>query len=166
MSSTQVPNIRTIENTLTIVCQDEAGVARATQVAWDVIRQFELFPTFMPEIVPKVTVIEEGNNWTKTQWLVYLNKVPYEWTAEDNYFPEKLRIESRAHPNARYNQFSAFWQIDHSDKNVRIQHFMCFELKPHIDKMNGPVTEVRMKQTSSKMVEAITARINLLLTES
>ncbi len=58
--------------------ETEITVQASPQRCFEIARDMEKFPEFMPS-VDEITVIEKGENWAKTRWVARLQGRPVTW---------------------------------------------------------------------------------------
>lgn len=72
--------------------ETEITVQASPQRCFEIARNMEKFPEFMPS-VDEITVIEKGENWAKTRWVARLQGRPVTWVEREQFDPENLDID-------------------------------------------------------------------------
>jgi ribosome-associated toxin RatA of RatAB toxin-antitoxin module len=123
--------------------------------AWQVISDFQNFPTLMKN-VDKVVIHDRNEHEGKSEWFVTIENAPMHWLEQDIFDAPKygMRFESI---DGDFEQINGSWKVEdfHGD-GIRLEYSMNYHLGiPVIEEVVGDVLQKKMKKNADSMVQAI-----------
>ena len=136
----------------------EERVRAAPRAVYDLFRQVETFPDFMPN-VESIEVVERGEGWAVSQWHTDLDGAPLEWKERDEYDPEALRI--------RFNllegdiaQLEGHWAFEPCEDGTLLVCEFDYDLGvPLVEEVVGATVREKLQHNIEEMLRAARKRL-------
>ncbi|HBQ94925.1 MAG: cyclase [Sulfobacillus benefaciens] len=132
-----------------------AEVVRADGVPiYSVLSDMAAFPRFMKN-VQSVSVVERGEGFTHSQWVVKLQGATFKWTERDDFFPDEGRITYRQ-IEGDLKTFEGYWQLEPVSEGTRVILQTTFEFgMPMLASLLNPVAKLALRDNAKAMIRAI-----------
>jgi ribosome-associated toxin RatA of RatAB toxin-antitoxin module len=136
-----------VETTITV----EADARRVYELAKDQ----ERFPEFMPD-VERVDIIERRGDRTVTRWKTLVEDAPIEWTEEDVFDDEALRVDYRL-LEGDLDKFEGTWTFTNGAVGRTVVTLgVDFDFGvPTLAELIGPTLERKVRENSEMMLAAL-----------
>lgn len=133
-------------------------VAGRGREIFDIIKDMERFPEFMPDI-KSVKVLEHIPGGTMTAWESEIDGMPISWTEEDLFDEQNLRIDYRM-TEGDLAKFEGRWSVTETPGGCEVRLTVDFDLGiPMLADVLGPVMEQKVRDNSLMMLNSIKRRI-------
>lgn len=121
---------------------------------YQVIRDQESFPRFMPN-VRSVTTLERDANTTITEWVTTLQGRTIRWKERDTFDDEKMYISFRQ-IEGDLKKFEGDWVLEETPEGTRVTLTVDFEFGiPMLAALLNPVARLAVKDNSLGMLRAV-----------
>ena len=136
-----------VEITVTV----EADARKVYELAKDQ----ERFPEFMPD-VEKVEVLQRDGNRMLTRWKTLVEDAPIEWTEEDVFDDEALRVDYRL-LEGDLDRFEGSWTFVNGEPGRTVVTLgVDFDFGvPTLAELIGPTLERKVRENSEMMLAAL-----------
>jgi coenzyme Q-binding protein COQ10 len=130
-------------------------VAAPARDVYELAKDQERFPQFMPD-VESVTVIERRDDGVVTRWKTLVEEAPIEWTEEDRFDDERIRIDY-ALIEGDLDTFEGSWTFDDGgDGTTRVVLGVEYDFGvPTLAELIGPTLEKKVRENSEMMLSAL-----------
>jgi coenzyme Q-binding protein COQ10 len=134
----------------------ETGIAIAApaRVVYELAKDQERFPQFMPD-VETVTVLERHPDFILTRWKTLVEEAPIEWTEEDRFDDERLRIDYKL-IEGDLDKFEGAWTFEERDGVTHVLLGVDYDFGvPTLAELIGPTLQKKVVENSEMMLAAI-----------
>ena len=137
-----------VETTITI--------AAPARVVYELAKDQERFPQFMPD-VETVKVIERHPDHWVTQWKTLVEEAPIEWTEEDRFDDDAMRIDYSL-LEGDLDTFDGAWTFEERDGQTRVVLGVEYDFGvPTLAELIGPTLEKKVQENCEMMLAALKA---------
>lgn len=131
-------------------------VAAPAAAVYALAKEQERFPQFMPD-VETVTVLERHPDRVITRWKTLVEEAPIEWTEEDRFDDERLRIDY-ALLEGDLDTFEGAWTFEQRDGVTHVTLGVDYDFGvPTLAELIGPTLEKKVRENSEMMLAALKA---------
>jgi coenzyme Q-binding protein COQ10 len=114
----------------------------------------ERFPEFMPD-VEKVTILERRDDRAISRWKTLVEEAPIEWTEEDRFDDDALRIDYKL-IEGDLDKFEGAWTFEHRDGVTHVVLGVEYDFGvPTLAELIGPTLEKKVRENSEMMLAAL-----------
>jgi coenzyme Q-binding protein COQ10 len=134
----------------------ETGIAIAApaRVVYELAKDQERFPQFMPD-VETVIVLERHPEFTLTRWKTLVEEAPIEWTEEDRFDDERLRIDYKL-VEGDLDKFEGAWTFEERDGLTHVLLGVDYDFGvPTLAELIGPTLQKKVLENSEMMLAAL-----------
>lgn len=136
--------------------ETEITVTAPARTVYELAKQLERFPQFMPD-VESVTILERRPDGAVSRWKTLVEEAPIEWTEEDLFDDEGLRIEYRL-LEGDLDKFEGVWTFSQSSEQTRVVLGVDYDFGvPTLAELIGPTLEKKVRENSEMMLAALKA---------
>ena len=129
-------------------------VAAPARIVYELAKDQERFPEFMPD-VEIVTVLERYPNRVVSRWKTLVEEAPIEWTEEDHFDDEALRIDYKL-LEGDLDKFEGSWTFVERDGATHVNLGVDFDFGvPTLAELIGPTLEKKVRENSEMMLKAL-----------
>ncbi|MGH7736709.1 MAG: type II toxin-antitoxin system RatA family toxin [Candidatus Tyrphobacter sp.] len=134
--------------------QTEIAIAAPARVVFDLAKEQERFPEFMPD-VESVTILQRTPNGTISRWKTLVEEAPIEWTEEDVFDEEALRIDYRL-TEGDLDTFEGSWTFEQDGATTHVVLGVEYDFGvPTLAELIGPTLEKKVRENSEMMLAAL-----------
>lgn len=124
------------------------------RVVYELAKQQEHFPEFMPD-VESVTIVERRPQSVISRWKTLVEEAPIEWTEEDRFDDEALRIDYRL-LEGDLDQFEGSWTFSQRSQSTHVVLGVTYDFGvPTLAELIGPTLEKKVRENSEMMLAAL-----------
>ncbi|MGD0053772.1 MAG: aromatase/cyclase, partial [Vulcanimicrobiaceae bacterium] len=124
---------------------------------YELAKDQERFPQFMPD-VETVTVLERRPGSVISRWKTLVEEAPIEWTEEDRFDDEALRIDYKL-LEGDLDKFEGAWTFEHRDGATHVVLGVEYDFGvPTLAELIGPTLEKKVRENSEMMLAALKAQ--------
>lgn len=139
-----------------IVEMDQVISAPINEV-YRLVSDTESYPKFM-KVVESIKVLERGDGYTLTEWVVRLQGARFRWVEKDLFHPEEYRI-TYDQTEGDLKTFRGYWALEEVPAGTRVVLVTEFEFgMPMLSALLNPVAKVAIRDNSRSMLDAIAAQ--------
>jgi coenzyme Q-binding protein COQ10 len=121
---------------------------------YELAKDQERFPQYMPD-VESITVLERSANRLVTHWKTLVEDAPIEWTEEDLFDDEAVRIEYRL-LEGDLDTFQGAWAFIEEAGKTRVTLGVEYDFGvPTLAELIGPTLEKKVQENSEMMLAAL-----------
>jgi coenzyme Q-binding protein COQ10 len=134
----------------------ETGIAIAApaRVVYELAKDQERFPQFMPD-VETVTVLERHPEFILTRWKTLVEEAPIEWTEEDRFDDDRLRIDYKL-VEGDLDKFEGAWTFEERDGMTHVLLGVDYDFGvPTLAELIGPTLQKKVLENSEMMLAAL-----------
>jgi ribosome-associated toxin RatA of RatAB toxin-antitoxin module len=125
---------------------------------YELAKDMEKFPQYMPD-VSSVKVVERNGNSTVTEWETLVEDIPITWKEIDEFDDTGLNIKYRL-IEGDLDKFEGVWKFEDANGATRVTLTVDFDFgMPTLADLIGPVLEMKVRENSMMMLEAIKKKI-------
>ncbi len=129
-------------------------VEAPARVVYELAKQQERFPEFMPD-VESVAILEQRPNGAISRWKTLVEEAPIEWTEEDLFDDEGLRIDYRL-LEGDLDQFEGSWTFAERSGSTHVVLSVNYDFGvPTLAELIGPTLEKKVRENSEMMLAAL-----------
>lgn len=129
-------------------------IAAPPRAVYELAKQQDRFPEFMPD-VESVTVLERHADRMLTRWKTLVEEAPIEWTEEDRFDDEKLRIDYKL-LEGDLDKFEGSWTFREESGNTHVVLGVEYDFGvPTLAELIGPTLERKVRENSEMMLAAL-----------
>jgi ribosome-associated toxin RatA of RatAB toxin-antitoxin module len=129
-------------------------VAAPAATVYELAKEQERFPEFMPD-VESVVVLERHPDKVITRWKTLVEDAPIEWTEEDRFDDERLRIDY-ALIEGDLDTFEGTWTFTQDGGTTRVVLGVEYDFGvPTLAELIGPTLEKKVRENSEMMLAAL-----------
>jgi coenzyme Q-binding protein COQ10 len=126
------------------------------RVVYELAKQQERFPEFMPD-VESITIVERMTDGVISRWKTLVEEAPIEWTEEDRFDDEALRIDYRL-LEGDLDQFEGSWTFSERSDSTHVVLGVTYDFGvPTLAELIGPTLEKKVRENSEMMLKALKA---------
>ena len=131
-------------------------VAAPAAAVYELAKEQERFPEFMPD-VETVVVLERHADHVVTRWKTLVEDAPIEWTENDRFDDENLRIDY-ALIEGDLDTFEGAWTFTEHGGTTRVVLGVEYDFGvPTLAELIGPTLEKKVRENSDMMLAALKA---------
>ena len=135
-------------------------VAAPAATVYELAKEQERFPEFMPD-VETVVVLERHPDRVITRWKTLVEEAPIEWTEEDRFDDERLRIDY-ALIEGDLDKFEGAWTFEQDGITTRVVLGVEYDFGvPTLAELIGPTLEKKVRENSEMMLAALKTEAEL-----
>ena len=124
------------------------------RVVYELAKDQERFPEFMPD-VETVTILERRADGAISRWKTLVEEAPIEWTEEDRFDDDALRIEYRL-LEGDLDKFEGAWTFEHRDGATHVVLGVDYDFGvPTLAELIGPTLQKKVRENSEMMLAAL-----------
>lgn len=132
------------------------AIAAPARAVYELAKDQEKFPQFMPD-VETVTVLERHDDHWITRWKTLVEEAPIEWTEEDCFNDEALRIDYKL-LEGDLDTFEGAWTFEHRDGLTHVTLGVEYDFGvPTLAELIGPTLHKKVQENSEMMLAALKA---------
>ena len=121
---------------------------------YELAKEQERFPEFMPD-VETVVVLERHPDRVITRWKTLVEDAPIEWTEEDRFDDERLRIDY-ALIEGDLDTFQGAWTFEDAGGVTRVVLGVEYDFGvPTLAELIGPTLQKKVRENSEMMLAAL-----------
>lgn len=129
-------------------------VEAPARVVYELAKQQERFPEFMPD-VESVTIVEQRPNGAISRWKTLVEEAPIEWTEEDLFDDRALRIDYHL-LEGDLDQFEGSWTFEERSGGTHVVLGVNYDFGvPTLAELIGPTLEKKVRENSEMMLAAL-----------
>jgi coenzyme Q-binding protein COQ10 len=129
-------------------------VEAPARVVYELAKQQERFPEFMPD-VESVTIVERKPGSVISRWKTLVEEAPIEWTEEDRFDDEALRIDYCL-LEGDLDQFEGSWTFSQRSDSTHVVLGVTYDFGvPTLAELIGPTLEKKVRENSEMMLVAL-----------
>lgn len=129
-------------------------IAAPARAVYELAKQQERFPEFMPD-VESVTVMERGADRMLTRWKTLVEEAPIEWTEEDRFDDNALRIDYKL-TEGDLDKFEGSWTFTENSGQTDVVLGVDYDFGvPTLAELIGPTLERKVRENSEMMLAAL-----------
>jgi coenzyme Q-binding protein COQ10 len=130
------------------------AIAAPARVVYELAKDQERFPQFMPD-VETVTVLERRSDCIITRWKTLVEEAPIEWTEEDRFDDERLRIDYKL-IEGDLDKFEGSWTFEERDGVTHVRLDVDYDFGvPTLAELIGPTLQKKVVENSEMMLAAL-----------
>lgn len=134
--------------------ETKIDVIAPARVVYELAKEQERFPQFMPD-VESVTIIERRSNGVVSRWKTLVEEAPIEWTEEDRFDDEALRIDYRL-LEGDLDTFEGSWTFAEREGLTHVVLGVEYDFGvPTLAELIGPTLEKKVRENSEMMLAAL-----------
>ena len=131
-------------------------VAAPAATIYELAKEQECFPEFMPD-VETVVVLDRHPDRAITRWKTLVEEAPIEWTEEDRFDDDALRIDY-ALIEGDLDTFEGSWTFVQDGTTTRVVLGVEYDFGvPTLAELIGPTLEKKVRENSEMMLAALKA---------
>jgi coenzyme Q-binding protein COQ10 len=132
------------------------AIAAPARVVYELAKDQERFPQFMPD-VETVVILERRSDRVVTRWKTLVEEAPIEWTEEDRFNDEALRIDYKL-LEGDLDKFEGAWTFDERDGVTHVLLGVDYDFGvPTLAELIGPTLQKKVRENSEMMLAALKA---------
>jgi len=121
-------------------------------------KNMERFSEYMPD-VKEVKVVKRSDNSTVTEWETLVEDIPICWKEVDEFDDNNLRIKYKL-IEGDLDKFEGEWIFENIGNETKVTLTVDFDFgMPTLADLIGPVLEMKVKENSMMMLEAMKKKI-------
>ena len=124
------------------------------RAVYELAKKQERFGEFMPD-VESVTVLERNGSRVVTRWKTLVEEAPIEWTEEDHFDDEALRVDYRL-IEGDLDRFDGSWTFVDGGGRTRVTLGVDYDFGvPTLAELIGPTLLKKVRENSEMMLAAL-----------
>ena len=129
-------------------------IAAPPRAVYELAKQQDRFPEFMPD-VESVTVLERHADRMLTRWKTLVEEAPIEWTEEDRFDDDRLRIDYKL-LEGDLDKFEGSWTVAEESGKTHVVLGVDYDFGvPTLAELIGPTLERKVRENSEMMLAAL-----------
>jgi coenzyme Q-binding protein COQ10 len=129
-------------------------IAAPARVVYELAKEQERFPEFMPD-VETVTVLERKRERIITRWKTLVEEAPIEWTEEDRFDDDGLRIDYKL-LEGDLDKFEGAWTFTQNGADTHVVLGVDYDFGvPTLAELIGPTLERKVRENSEMMLKGL-----------
>ena len=134
--------------------ETEIVVSAPARDVYELAKDQERFPEFMPD-VELVTVVERDGNRLVSRWKTLVEDAPIEWIEEDLFDDEALRVDYKL-LEGDLETFEGSWTFDQRDGVTHVCLRVTYDFGvPTLAELIGPTLHKKVRENSEMMLVAL-----------
>jgi coenzyme Q-binding protein COQ10 len=130
------------------------SIAAPARVVYELAKDQERFPEFMPD-VETVKLIEQNAERAISRWKTLVEEAPIEWTEEDRFDDDGLRIDYKL-IEGDLDKFEGAWTFEERDGMTHVNLGVDFDFGvPTLAELIGPTLLRKVRENSEMMLAAL-----------
>jgi coenzyme Q-binding protein COQ10 len=130
------------------------AIAAPARVVYELAKDQERFPEFMPD-VETVKLIEQNAERAISRWKTLVEEAPIEWTEEDRFDDDALRIDYKL-IEGDLDKFEGAWTFEERDGMTHVNLGVDFDFGvPTLAELIGPTLLRKVRENSEMMLAAL-----------
>jgi coenzyme Q-binding protein COQ10 len=130
------------------------AIAAPARVVYELAKDQERFPEFMPD-VETVKLIEQNAERAISRWKTLVEEAPIEWTEEDRFDDDALRIDYKL-IEGDLDKFEGAWTFEERDGLTHVCLGVDFDFGvPTLAELIGPTLLRKVRENSEMMLAAL-----------
>jgi coenzyme Q-binding protein COQ10 len=130
------------------------AIAAPARVVYELAKDQERFPEFMPD-VETVKLIEQNAERAISRWKTLVEEAPIEWTEEDRFDDEALRIDYKL-LEGDLDKFEGAWTFEERDGVTHVVLGVDYDFGvPTLAELIGPTLQRKVLENSEMMLAAL-----------
>jgi coenzyme Q-binding protein COQ10 len=130
------------------------SIAAPARVVYELAKDQERFPEFMPD-VETVKLIEQNAERAISRWKTLVEEAPIEWTEEDRFDDDALRIDYKL-IEGDLDKFEGAWTFEERDGMTHVNLGVDFDFGvPTLAELIGPTLLRKVRENSEMMLAAL-----------
>jgi ribosome-associated toxin RatA of RatAB toxin-antitoxin module len=136
--------------------ESSIAIAAPARVVYELAKEQERFPQFMPD-VETVVILERHADRIITRWKTLVEEAPIEWTEEDRFNDDELRIDYKL-LEGDLDKFEGAWTFDERDGVTHVLLGVDYDFGvPTLAELIGPTLQRKVRENSEMMLAALKA---------
>ena len=136
----------------------EARMAAEPAVVYELFRDPEAFPDFMPNVT-SIEVVERGEGEAVSHWVTDLDGAPLEWSERDTYDDERCVVAFKL-LDGDVEEFEGWWRFAPVEGGTLAVCDLDYSLGvPVIEDAIGPLLQEKIEQNIVQMLQAMKDRV-------
>jgi coenzyme Q-binding protein COQ10 len=125
------------------------------RAVYELAKEQERFPEFMPD-VESVTIVERSGNRMVTRWKTLVEEAPIEWTEEDLFDDDALRVDYHL-IEGDLDRFEGTWTFTNgAPGRTRVVLGVEYDFGvPTLAELIGPTLHRKVRENSEMMLAAL-----------
>ena len=121
---------------------------------YELAKDQEQFPQFMPD-VESITILDRTADGVVSRWKTLVEEAPIEWTEEDRFDDEALRIDYKL-IDGDLDKFEGAWTFEHRDGATYVVLGVEYDFGvPTLAELIGSTLEKKVRENSEMMLAAL-----------
>jgi len=134
--------------------ESRIAIAAPARVVYELAKDQERFPEFMPD-VETVRVLERHPDRVISRWKTLVEEAPIEWTEEDRFDDDGLRIDY-ALLEGDLDTFQGAWTFEERDGLTHVLLTVEYDFGvPTLAELIGPTLQKKVLENSEMMLNAL-----------
>jgi coenzyme Q-binding protein COQ10 len=134
--------------------ESSISIAAPARVVYELAKDQERFPEFMPD-VETVKLIEQNSERAISRWKTLVEEAPIEWTEEDRFDDDALRIDYKL-IEGDLDKFEGAWTFEERDGITLVNLGVDFDFGvPTLAELIGPTLLRKVRENSEMMLAAL-----------
>ncbi len=130
------------------------AIAAPARAVYELAKDQERFPQFMPDVETVSVVERHADHWI-TRWKTLVEEAPIEWTEEDRFNDDALRIDYKL-LEGDLDKFEGAWTFEERDGLTHVLLGVDYDFGvPTLAELIGPTLEKKVKENSEMMLAAL-----------
>ncbi len=130
------------------------SIAAPARVVYELAKDQERFPEFMPD-VETVKLLEQNAERAISRWKTLVEEAPIEWTEEDRFDDDGLRIDYKL-IEGDLDKFEGAWTFVERDGMTHVNLGVDFDFGvPTLAELIGPTLLRKVRENSEMMLAAL-----------
>lgn len=130
-------------------------IAAPAAAVYALAKDQERFPEFMPD-VESVVILERNGNRMITRWKTLVEEAPIEWTEEDLFDDEALRVDYKL-LEGDLDVFEGAWTFENGEPGItKVTLGVEYDFGvPTLAELIGPTLHKKVRENSEMMLAAL-----------
>lgn len=134
--------------------ETQIAIAAPARAVYELAKDQERFPEFMPD-VETVRVLERHPDRVLTRWKTLVEEAPIEWTEEDVFDDDALRIDYKL-LEGDLDKFEGAWTFEERDGLTHVVLGVDYDFGvPTLAELIGPTLQKKVRENSEMMLAAL-----------
>ncbi len=139
------------------VVETSIEIAAPRQKIYELAKDMERYPEFMPD-VEYVKVLKREGNQTVTRWKTLVEEAPIEWTEVDIFDDANTQIDYRL-IEGDLDKFEGAWTFRESNGVTKVVLTVDYDFGvPTLAELIGPILRKKVEENSEMMLRALKTR--------
>jgi ribosome-associated toxin RatA of RatAB toxin-antitoxin module len=130
------------------------AIAAPARVVYELAKEQDRFPQFMPD-VETVVILERHPDRVISRWKTLVEEAPIEWTEEDRFDDDRLRIDYKL-LEGDLDKFEGAWTFAERDGATQVVLGVDYDFGvPTLAELIGPTLQKKVRENSEMMLAAL-----------